>query len=130
VTDYAPLKGAPRSITLTAGAPIKAGQCVRISGPWFVAPTHTPDQQNSPQEFIGVAGDDAEIGQTLTILCGSGVIHSVECQGDIDATTLVQAGGGGNVVEWTGADTDAITPAGVAVSSAADAELLAWYAYR
>jgi hypothetical protein len=128
--DYAPLRGTPRAVTMDASAPIQAGQCVRVSGHWTVAPTHTPTG-GDPDDYMGVAGADAELaGMPVTVLCGSGVIHTSQVHGDTDFGTPITAAGGGGVAEWDPAAPDVGHQIGISVSAAADAENIAWLAFR
>jgi hypothetical protein len=120
--DYTPVKGHPQALTFTASAPVFAGNTVRLSGHWTVAPTNTNDQQ-----YIGVAGQDAETGEMVTVLCGAGVVHLTACHGPLGLETPVQAHGGGQIAEF---DPAAGVLIGITCSSAADTEECPWFAYR
>ena len=133
---YVPVTPAVATVTLTAAARIDAGDPLVIAAPGQV-------RRNAlaglPAPYIGVAANDAEPGQAVTVHVGQ-CIHEGRSQGPVTAGDLLLAGwvAGRQVLTCPApppvpSGTDvwvARSVVGVAVTTAADGELVRWQSWH
>lgn len=87
MSDYAPVYGRPKTVTLTAGAGITGGQVLSFSAADTVVPA-----ANNAANYAGVAAHDAASGAPVTVMMGSGVVHETLATAATAAGALVFAG--------------------------------------
>jgi predicted RecA/RadA family phage recombinase len=121
--DYTPAGGHPAALSFTAAVAISGGQLVALTGPDEVSPGTVA----TAAAYVGVAGSDAAVGERVTILCGSGVIHeTAKTAAAIAPGAEVTPGAGGVVLAG------AAPAVGMAIRDAAAgvANQVRWLAYR
>jgi uncharacterized protein DUF2190 len=117
--DYTPAGGHPAALSFTASAAITAGQLVMLTGADAVGPANA-----AGATYIGVAGADAAVGEGVTVLCGSGVLHETTAPAAIAAGVPVGTAANGALAAPGGANV------GMSVRAAAAGQACRWLAYR
>jgi uncharacterized protein DUF2190 len=87
MADYTPVYGRAKTVTLTAGAAITGGQCLKLSA----ADTVQPADANCTN-YVGIAAHDAANTAPVTVFLGAGVIHETPAAAVTSAGALVYAG--------------------------------------
>jgi len=112
MTDYLPKHQPGAAITRTASAAITGGQVVVVSGSGTVAPSAAADAK-----WVGVAGHDAESGDSVTIFKGG--VQRPLASAAITAGDIVVTAAAGRVV--TNASPGAGQQVGIALTTQASA---------
>ena len=111
MAEYTPRYMPGAAQTWTASASISAGQLLVVSGSGTVAPSSA-----ASGAFLGVAGNDAASGGTVTVYTG-GVQKIVAGTGGVTAGNTVEAAASGTVVAHTNGTNDS-NIVGVAITTA------------
>lgn len=115
MTQYLPLHDG-QAVTRQASATITAGQLVVVSGSGTVGPGSA-----ATHSWVGVAGQDASSGDTLTVHIGG--VQRLVASGGITAGATVEAAAAGKVATHTNGTND-VNIVGVALTTATDGNLV------
>lgn len=111
ITEYSPNYAPGESISLTAAAAVKAGQCLVVTGNELVSPSSAADGA-----FVGVAGYDAKLGEKVTVRTEG--VMTLKATGAIAAGARVTTAATGTVAALSGTAYDTVI--GIALSAAAN----------
>ncbi|MDL4812809.1 capsid cement protein [Actinomadura opuntiae] len=117
MTDYIPVFEPATAVTLTASAPISAGQLVEVSGDGTIGPAGADSAK-----YVGVAAHAAVNGQRL-VVWPRGMVHESIASGAIAAGAGISAAAAGAV-----AAAGAGPVLGIALTTAANAARVRWVA--
>ena len=92
MADYLPRYSSGAAVTLTASEAITGGRLVAVTGTRLVAPAVADSAA-----VVGVAGYDAEAGDTVTVYTRPSGVHSLTASGAIAAGAKVAAAATGKV---------------------------------
>ena len=121
MAEYVPLFIPGKRFTRSVSAAVTGGQLVRVSGSGTVAPTTA-----ASADWLGVAGHDAAIGQSVTVFCGG--VQRVACTAAIAAGATVEGATGGQVATHTNGTND-INVVGLALTTTSGAGQLVEIAF-
>ena len=119
MADYVPKFSPGAAATFTASAAITGGRLVAVTGTRLVAQASADSAA-----VVGVAGYDAEAGESVTVYTRPTGVHSLTASGAIEAGAKVISAAAGKVATITTGTETGVNPIGVALTAAADLDVV------
>ena len=119
MADYLPRYSSGAAVTLTASEAITGGRLVSVTGNRLVAQASADSAA-----VVGVAGYDAQAGDTVTIYTRPSGVHSLTASGAIEAGAKVISATAGKVATITTGTETGVNPIGIALQPAADLDVV------